>query len=138
LLTRVLGKEVIRKATHPPEEFYPIPFGDFWKVFLPEYRDECIESSRNAKAIHLWNNIIDRLGFWKDMLPPEGSYLHMLYTQRVPATSFVGIYPDYILRRMIESWHMRQNGKDLGIGSIIKQFVPSIYRTARHHFGRLH
>jgi hypothetical protein len=135
LLTEILMEKAFHAMTHPPEEFYPIHFHDFWKVFLPEYYDECVELCRNAKTIHLWNNIIDRLGFWKDMLPPKKSFLHHLLTQGEMQSHFIATYPDYILRRMVENWHMRQNGKDLGIISVAKQIIPGIRRTIRHHVG---
>jgi hypothetical protein len=135
LLTGVLGNEVIRSATHPPEEFFPIHFSLFWKAFLPEYYDECSNLCRSAKTIHLWNNIIDRLGFWKDMLPPKGSFLHALFMKETSDTPFVATYPDNVVRQMIENWRMRGNGKDLGIKTLASQIVPSIGRTVRHYVG---
>ena len=135
LLTRVLGQDKVFALAHRPSEFFPIHYLDFWKMFLPEYTDECVAKCKNAKTVHLWNNIVDRLGFWKNMLPPEGSFLHGLFAKYASQAGFVTTYPTSATRKLVDNWLFRQNGGDLRAEALIKQMLPSLRRTLKHRFG---
>ncbi len=135
LITRLAGRQAVLAQAAPPSLYFPIHFDDFWKVFLPEHRDECSRLCEQARTLHLWNNIVDRLGFWKDHLPPPGSYLHGLFVEKGCAPFFDGVFPLRNMRQLVENWHARQTGSQLGIGSVLRQLLPSIRRTYRHHAG---
>ena len=77
LLTNTLGSEALQSALDS-RFFFPVPWDAWWKPFLPSYRVECETQCADAYALHLWNNILERSGYWKDLAPPEGSYLHGL------------------------------------------------------------
>lgn len=70
LLTRILkdicNKEEIWDMTpeecwgfkvFPPEEFYPIHWEEWQKYFYDNYTGETLEMTKNATAVHLWNNL---------------------------------------------------------------------------------
>ncbi|MFC6788914.1 hypothetical protein ACFQE0_04290 [Methylobacterium komagatae] len=132
LLTKRLDKAAIDNA-YGPEIFFPISYTDFWKTLLPEYAEECRQQTQKCYTLHLWNNIVDRLGYWKDYLPPEGSYLHAQIEQAGLAGEFKGTYPRKIMSAMVENWLLRKSGRDLGIKTIVKQIVPSVGRTIKHY-----
>jgi Alpha 1,4-glycosyltransferase conserved region len=136
LVTEIFKDGSAGRELHPPHEFFPIHHFDFWKVFLPEHFDECAQACQNAKTIHLWNNIINRIGFWKNLLPPEGSYLYSLLKEVGPGAGFVGICPDYLVRNMTDNWRARWTGEDLRLKPLMKQFVPSIRKTLKYHFDK--
>ncbi|GBQ89476.1 hypothetical protein AA13595_2653 [Gluconacetobacter johannae DSM 13595] len=134
LLTRLLGDGKNRSRLSPRGMFCPISHGDIHKLLLPEFRDECAETCTNAITLHLINNILVRMGYWKNVAPPKGSFLH----ERIAACDalgyFAATYPDDVMRRLIENFNFRRNGKALGIGSIVKEAIPSIGRTYRNYY----
>jgi hypothetical protein len=134
LLTQVFGGRVAREA-RGKERFFPIHYDEFWKVFVPEHFDTCAALCRGSYTLHLWNNIVDRLGFWKDLLPPEGSFLHHVFTADGSAGYFPATFPKSNMRQLIENWQGRQSGSSLGIRSVFRQILPSIGRTLRHYRG---
>jgi hypothetical protein len=133
LLTQVFGDAL--EVAHPPERFFPVHYDDFWKVFVPDHFAECQALCSKADTLHLWNNIVDQLGFWKDLLPPEGSFLHHLFVQCGSQAYFRATFPLANMRRLIENWQAGSNGSRLGIGSVVRQMMPSVARTVRHYVG---
>lgn len=133
LLTQVCGDRL--GAVQRKELFFPIHYDEFWKVFLPEHFDECQALCRQACTLHLWNNIVDQLGFWKDLLPPEGSFLHHLFVQNGSPGSFRATFPVANMRRLVDNWRASRSGSRLGVGSVVRQMVPSVRRTVRHYVG---
>lgn len=135
LITRIFDHAELFRDVFEPGAFYPITHDDFWKVFLPEYRAECQTLCEGAFGVHLWNNIVDRMGVWKMLAPPPGSFLADRFEQDGSLRFFRDTYPEKVMRAMVENWRLRQDGSALGIGNLSRQLVPSIVRTVRHHFG---
>ena len=132
LLTKRLDQATVSGA-YDPAIFFPIAYDDFWKTLLPEYAEECAAQAQNSYTLHLWNNIVDRLGYWKDYLPPEASFLHTKLEQCGLTGEFKGIYPRSIMTAMVENWVLRKNGRDLGVKTVLMQLVPSVGRTIKHY-----
>lgn len=133
LLSNVFSRSELESRSHRPELFYPISHDAFWKTFLPEYADECEQACAEAFTIHLWNNIVDRMGVWKDMAPPVGSFLYRRFKADGTLSYFKDTYPVGVIRQMAENWILRQSGGAVGILGLSRQILPSIMRTARHH-----
>lgn len=131
LLTQTFGRSEVYRDSHGPELFYPIPYSDFWKPFLPEYADDCARRCDGSITVHLWNNIVDRLGIWKDIGPPVGSFLNTRFREDGTSDYFRNTYPAGVVRQMIANWLSRQSGADLGIGKLSRQLLPSVVRSAR-------
>ena len=134
LLTKEFGKSALLETAVRPERFYAIDHDSFWKVFIPEYLDECRERTRLAWGVHLWNNIVDTLGYWKSVAPPKGSYLHSLLEADDLLGGFRDTYPASIMKSMVENYRLRKSGADLGIKQLSRQVLPSIARTYRHYY----
>ncbi len=113
--------------------FYPIGHHEIWKVFLPSHCEECRVKCQHASTIHLFNNILTRMGLWKDIAPPVGSYLHTVFDEIDALRFFKDVYPARVLEACIENFRFRQNGKALGVKSVLREFLPSIGRTYRHY-----
>lgn len=135
LLTRVAGRQAVAAAAAPSSLYFPVHFDAFWKVFLPEHADECRALCAQARTLHLWNNIVERLGYWKDWLPPRGAYLHERFVAAGAQGCFRGEFPLPVMRQLVENWQSRQTGQHLGIRSVLRQLMPSVQRTWRHHLG---
>jgi hypothetical protein len=134
LLTQVCGPQLVA-ASHRKELFFPVHYDEFWKVFVPEHFDECKALCKEAYTLHLWNNIVERLGFWKDLLPPEGSFLRHLFVENGSQKYFRSTFPAANMHRLVENWLAGRSGSQLGIGSVVRQMVPSVGRTVRHYVG---
>ena len=135
LITKLVGAQVAMEQAQPVHLYFPVHFDEFWKVFLPEHAETCAALCSKARTLHLWNNIVDRLGFWKEYLPPAGSYLHSALIERGCQEYFRGEFPLKNMRQLIENWQARQTGDQLGIRSVVRQLVPSIHRTFKHYAG---
>ena len=135
LVTKVFREPALLARAYPPHIFFPINHDDFWKMFLPEYAEECELACQSSTAVHLWNNIVDKLGVWKELAPPAGSFLTRHFEANGSLKFFRDQYPERVMRQMAQNWRFRQDGGDLGIAGLSRQILPSILRTARHHFG---
>ncbi len=133
LITSVFGQPDLFQGSLEPKYFFPLTHDDCWKVFLPEYREECEQLCSSAFGVHLWNNIVDKLGVWKCMAPPAGSFLSCALERDGSLRFFRDTYPAPVIRQMVENWCMRLDGSDLGILNLSRQVLPSILRTARNY-----
>jgi hypothetical protein len=76
LLTPVLARYDLTQHALDSHICYPIEPEQYWKLFLPGYRDWVAGASSGATFVHLWSEAIVWSGydFWS--CPPVGSYLH--------------------------------------------------------------
>lgn len=114
-----------------PSLYNPVAANDFHKLLLPEHREECDALCAGAETIHLYNNILQKVGFYKNLLPPEGSTLHVLLQPFAKEAGFVGTYPASVVRAMVDGWRSRFAGTDLGFGAVLRRFGPALRTTAR-------
>ena len=75
LLTPVLQKHGLYDKAFEPRVCYPIEPEQFWKPFLPAFRDEVERTVEGATFLHLWSEAIRWRGYDFSICPPEGSYL---------------------------------------------------------------
>ena len=136
LLTAVFGPGVIA-AAHDPALFFPVHYDAFWKVFLPEYRDECEALCEGAYTLHLWNNIVTKVGVWKDVLPPEGSFLHALFTRDGMAPLFQGTFPADVMRIVIDNYRMRLSGNFADVSKLARLALPGLKRRTVRQLDRV-
>ena len=129
LLNQVFGATVVLKQAHPPSSFFPIHYDAFWKPFLPECAPECADACRDAYTLHLWNNIVVRMGIWKELAPPEGSFLWTCLRDRGLLHLFRDTYPAEVMRNMVVNWKFRKSGADIGVVKLARQVFPSMVRT---------
>ena len=76
LLTPVLAKYGLDGHALDSRICYPIEPEQFWKLFLPGYRDCAAFATRSASLVHLWSEAIVWSGYDFWACPPAGSYLH--------------------------------------------------------------
>ncbi len=127
LLTAVFGSRVLN-ASFGPELFFPVHYDEFWKVFLPRYRTECEDLCRNATTLHLWNNVVGKVGVWKDVLPPPGSYLHEQFVAHGLTDLFHGVFPADVMENVIDNYRMRMSGAFGDITKLAHLVIPGLRR----------
>lgn len=135
LLTAVFGAEALAQS-FGPDRFFPVHYDDFWKVLLPEFSDECRASCRDGYTLHLWNNIVTKVGVWKDVLPPEGSYLHQVFTDDGLGGLFQGTFPAGAMRHVIDNYRMRMSGNFGDVSKLARLAIPGLRRRMSRHVGR--
>ncbi|WP_330868743.1 hypothetical protein [Paraburkholderia sp.] len=124
LLTSIYGV----KAGVPENEFYPVHFDDYYKVFLPQYFNECATLCSDAYSLHLWNNRVVKMGLFKRIGPPRGSFLHHVF-ERIGANSlFQEFYPANVMQAMIDN-AVEKVGRDEGFRKLLQIGVP-VVKTA--------
>jgi hypothetical protein len=84
LLTPVLAKYNLTQHALDSHVCYPIEPEQFWKLFLPGYREWAANAARGASFVHLWSEAIAWSGYDFSTCPPPGSYLHEAF-QRLGA-----------------------------------------------------
>jgi hypothetical protein len=119
----------------PPEAMFPLPHDEFWKVWLPEYREECEEKCNEAYTLHLWNNLVEAIGYWKELAPPLGSFLYSRFETDGSLAYFRDVYPDGVVRHMVETWRRRKDGGDLTFKRLTRQAGPAFLRMLEARIG---
>ncbi len=128
------GAQLARSETiYGPETFYPIDHDSIWKVFLPEHRAWCEAQCRSAATLHLFNNVLVRMGYWKSIAPPVGSYLHARFQAADALRFFEATYPETVMRRLTHNFVAAQTGEELGLKAVLTQMLPSAARSYAHH-----
>jgi len=133
LLDRYGAQLAQLEPIHAPETFYPIDHDSIWKVFLPEHRDWCEAQCRSAATLHLFNNVLVRMGYWKAIAPPVGSYLHACLQAADALRFFESTYPETVMRHLAHNFVASQTGEDLGLKAVLTQLLPSAARSYAHH-----
>jgi hypothetical protein len=112
---------------------YPIHHDDIGKVFLPEHLDWCNTKCKDAMTLHVFNNVICRMGYWKSMAPPAGSYLYERIKETDGLRFFQDVYPEAVMRQVVLNFRAAQTGDGLGVKSLILQAAPSVVRSFSHY-----
>ncbi len=81
LITQYLADRPERVKVAPPSAFYPVHYLETAMLLRQEDADECQRRVQSSVCVHLWNEFLRRWEIPKNMLPPEGSFLHRLFTQ---------------------------------------------------------
>lgn len=131
MIPRAMKAEGYKGKISKASTYNPVPADEFYKLLLPEYREECAELCSRAETVHLYNNILQKVGFFKDLLPPEGSYLAELVSPYVEEAGFIGTYPADTVRAMVEGWSLRFSGRSLGLGAVLRRVGPAAITTLR-------
>ncbi len=101
LLTPVLTKYGLYACALDSHVCYPIEPEQFWKLFLPAYRDWADEATSGATFAHLWSEAIVWSGYDFWACPPTGSYLHEAFGRVGALGRFRRVAPeDEVLRLM--------------------------------------
>ena len=103
LVTAVFGREIVTTAP-PAPMYYPVHWDQWFMPFLPSRRADCERLCGEAVTLHLWNNIVERAGYWKELAPPEGSFLHARFAELGLLDGFRDVYPERVVVQLHENW----------------------------------
>jgi hypothetical protein len=111
LLTPVLTRHGLYDRALDPRVCYPIEPEQFWKLFLPGWRDSVAEKARDACMLHLWSEAIRWSGYDLSVCPPEGSYLHERFQEVGALDRFGRVSDEDEVRRLMERQIEESEGK---------------------------
>jgi hypothetical protein len=114
LLTPVLTKHGLYDRALDPHVCYPIEPEQFWKLFLPSYRDRVAEKVRGASMLHLWSEAIRWSGYDFSFCPPDGSYLHECFRTVGALDRFNGVANEDEVRRLMARQIAERGDKTVG------------------------
>jgi hypothetical protein len=121
LLTAIYGVQ----AGMPASLFYPMEVDQCYKVLLPRYLDECTTLCNESYALHLWTSRLMRMGLYKRIGPPVGSFLHQVFGRTGANGLFREFYPADVMQTMIEN-AVEKVGPDEGLRKLFQVGVPLI------------
>lgn len=129
VIPKALARSGVQPMLSPANEFSPLGADEWVKFLLPEHYDECAQRASSARTLHLFNNILQKVGYHKDVAPPVGSYLHTVLKEQGLLNLFTGVYPADTVRNLAEGWALRFSAQQAGFGAIMRELVPSFRRT---------
>jgi len=101
LLTPVLAEHNLTRHALDSHVCYPIEPEQFWKLFLPSYREWVENAVCGASFVHLWSEAIAWTGYDFWICPPLGSYLRQAFERLGALDRFRGFATeDDVLRLM--------------------------------------
>jgi tetratricopeptide (TPR) repeat protein len=103
LVTKVINEQFpeIRQRTRETSLFYPLHWKEAGWVLAPSKAAEARERTRESWFVHLWNEVLTRNGYYKDLMPPEDSYLRELVSLHQLEDIFVGSPPAHIIEGLV-------------------------------------
>ena len=88
LLTEVAEAHGVDASAAAPERFYAVAPDEFWRLFDPASRDEVARAVAGSDLLHLWSELLRRVGYDFDAAPPRGAYLHEVFAETGALTRF--------------------------------------------------
>ena len=123
LITRLMKKEGKFSEAFKKKYFYPINYKNFNYLLLPKYYKEAKKLCENSFTIHNYNQILNRFGIPKNILPPKGSYLYEKIIKYSPELKGIQSLPENTIERLLD--------KKNGFKENLKDLFPSLIRSFR-------
>jgi hypothetical protein len=115
LLTPVLAKYNLTEHALDSRVCYPIEPEQFWKLFLPSYREWVADAIRCASFVHLWSEAIVWSGYDFWACPPPGSYLHEAFERLGALDRFHRVAAEDEVLRLMEKPIAQSNASLPGV-----------------------
>ncbi len=110
------NKEVLKENF-----FYPINFKNIEILFNPKKIKMALNLTKHSYTIHLYNQIINRIGLPKNILPPRNSYLYNLMIKTCPEYKKLEALPEVTFLKLLN--------KKNGFKENLFDLVPSLVRA---------
>ena len=81
LLTEIAETHGVDQTAADPDRYFPVAPDEFWRLFDPASRDIVAKVARTAELLHLWSELLRRVGYDFNAAPPRGAYLHDLFAE---------------------------------------------------------
>lgn len=132
LVTEVVDEAALQQAVLQPHVFYPVHWKAADLVLDPARRDEASSLCARAHAYHLWNEVIRRCAIPKNILPPQGSFLHDVFVAAAPEIASLPALPADTLYALVER---ARPVADPGFVHHVRRLAPSLSEAVRKRLG---
>ena len=105
LLTEIAEAHGADASALPPERFFAVAPDDFWRLFDPASRDDVAEALGGADLVHLWSELLRRVGYDFDAAPAPGAYLYELFDELGLLACFRRVSTADEIAAMIARWN---------------------------------
>ncbi|WDZ75428.1 hypothetical protein PWG15_12455 [Ensifer adhaerens] len=104
LITPKFNEAGLSKFASSTVDYYPISHLHFWKLLLPEERENVEAATRSSKLLHLWHHMFEVAGYNKELAPPKGSYVYDALERVGALHRFSGAYDTDHLKIQLNGW----------------------------------
>jgi hypothetical protein len=105
LLTEIAEAHGVDASASPPERFFAVAPDEFWRLFDPSSRDFVVDALRDADLLHLWSELLRRVGYDFDAAPPRGAYLHEVFAQFGALSRFRRVCEPAEIEALVARWN---------------------------------
>jgi hypothetical protein len=123
LITKILKKEKILYKAQPRYKFYAINYQNFNLLILPKYKKLAEQLTKNSLVTHNYNQIFNRFGIPKNIMPPKNSFLYSIFIEYCPELKKKEYLPETTAYRLLE----RTNG----FKENLYDLFPSLFRSLK-------
>ena len=124
LLNDYISEKKLKNQIFAESTFYPINYENIELLFNPQKIKKASYLTRKSFTIHLYNQIISRIGIPKNILPPKDSYLYNLITQICPEYKKKEALPEVTFLKLLN----KKNGFKENFFDLIPSFIRAIKR----------
>ena len=105
LLTEIAEAHAADADALAPSHFFAIAPDEFWRLFDPASRDFVAAALAEADLVHLWSELLRRVGYDFDAAPPPGAYLHEAFADFGALAHFRRVATPGEIAAMIGRWN---------------------------------
>lgn len=123
LITKILKEEKILYKAQPQYKFYAINYHNFNLLILPKFKKLAKQLTKNSLVTHNYNQIFNRFGIPKNIMPPKNSFLYEVFVKYSPELKKREYLPETTAYRLLE----RKNG----FKENLYDLFPSLFRSLK-------
>ena len=123
LITKILKKNYLTLEILKKNIFYPVNYSNFSNLLLPEKLPFIKKNSQQSLTCHIYNQILNRFGIPKNIMPTKGSFLYEKFIKYCPELKNKDFLPYNTMIRLLD--------KKNGFKENITDIIPSLLRALR-------
>ena len=104
LLTEIAERYGVDANAEEPYRFYPVAPDEFWRLLDPASRDIVEAKTGRSACVHLWSELLRRVGYDFNTGPPRGAYLYEKFAEIGMLGRFRRTYESSEIQRLIAGW----------------------------------
>tara|TARA_Y100000591_G_scaffold328021_1_gene353622 strand:+ start:508 stop:1377 length:870 start_codon:yes stop_codon:yes gene_type:complete len=124
LFTNFLKKKNLKSEILNKKFFYPINYENIEILLDPKKIKDAIKLIKTSYTLHLYNQILNRIGLPKNILPPKNSYLYNLMIKISPEYKKLQTLPVTTFYKLLN----KKNGFKENLFDLIPSFLRAIRR----------
>jgi hypothetical protein len=125
LITKILKTKKIYHKAQPQWKFYAINYKNFDLLILPKNKKKAKILTKNSFVTHTYNQIFNRFGIPKNIMPPKGSFLYEIFIKYSPEVKKLESLPEPTALRLLE----KKNGFKENLLDLFPSFIRGLKRV---------